>query len=110
MLSGHHTSITAAFQFSFPYSRLRQELSTYQNGNNMLKPSHPVYPTRYTQDTCCHHGCYINSPFISKKLTFYFLLLFSSKKITFNFLALWKSKKFTFNLKVHFLDFQIAIK
>ena len=47
-----------------------------------------------------------NSPLISNKLTFNFLVLFDSKKLTFNFVALWKSKQFTFNLKVDCLDFQ----
>ena len=31
-------------------------------------------------------GCYINSPFFPKKITFNFLVLFNSKKFTYNFL------------------------
>ena len=70
----------------------------------------PTALLRICSERPATEGCYINSPLISKKLTFYFCVLFDSKKLTFNFLALWKSKKFTFNLKVDFLDFQIAIK
>ena len=47
------------------------------------------------------NGYLKNSPLISKKINFNFLVLFDSKKLTFNFLALSKSKKFTFNLNAN---------